>query len=92
MTVPNELALDLYHLDLVVVHRRHDARREALLEERKLPREIDRFVHETSRLAAPTQRIKGVRGFHGRKTIPCSPDRRRAVSAVSPGNGMETTG
>jgi hypothetical protein len=34
MAVPDELALDLHHLDLVVVHRRHDARRETLLEER----------------------------------------------------------
>ena len=47
MAVPDELARDLHYLDLVVVHRRDDARREALLEECELLRETDRLVHET---------------------------------------------
>src|SRR5829696_4569062 len=54
MAVPDELALGLYHLDLVVVDRRDDARREALIEERELLREIDRFVHETGHASAHT--------------------------------------
>src|SRR5262245_3818600 len=45
MAMPDELALDLDDLDLVVVHRRDDARREAVVEERQLVREIDRLVH-----------------------------------------------
>src|SRR5262245_26356810 len=54
MAVPDELALDLDHLDLVVVHRRDDARREALVEERQLLREIDWLIHATRHSSAPT--------------------------------------
>src|SRR5262245_42481159 len=46
MAVPDELALDLDHFDLVVVHRRDDARREALVEQGQLLREVDRLVHD----------------------------------------------
>jgi hypothetical protein len=67
MAVPNEFALDLYHLDLVVVHRGHDSRRVALVEERELLREIDRLVHEIAHatVLAPGPRALGLCGCSG---------------------------
>src|SRR5215204_292741 len=59
IAVPDELALDLDDLDLVAVHRCHDAWREALVEQRELLREIDRLVHGT---ADASTRLSGVAG------------------------------
>src|SRR5215831_4399143 len=62
MAVPDELALDLDHLDLVVVHRRDDARREALVEQRQLLGEIDRLIHATGHTSAPTSESRAAQG------------------------------
>src|SRR5829696_2399648 len=82
MAVPDELALGLYHLDLVVVDRRDDARREALIEERELLREIDRFVHETGHASAHTPgpcAIGAVRPSRAGQ----APARKLAISSAS---------